>query len=63
MLCPRRRNVHGSSAAVMRGMGKVDQNSYLMGRVTFLPTVLFWVFFPMFSPLAKDEIEVWWRKG
>lgn len=60
MLCPRSRNVHRSFAAVMRGMGKVDQNSsYLMGRGTSLPSGLFEVFFPhVFSPLVKDEIEV-----
>lgn len=65
MLCPRRSNVHGSFAAVRRGMGKVDQNSsYLMGRRTFLPSGFAWVFFPhVFSPLVKDEIEVRWRKG
>lgn len=63
MLCPRRRNVHGSFAAVMRRMGKVDQDSYLMGRVTFLPNGLFGFFPHVFSPLVKDEIEVWWRKG
>lgn len=58
MLCPRRRNVHGSFAAVRREMGKVDENSSsLMGRETFLPSCLFGVFSHVFSPLVKDEMK------
>lgn len=59
MLCPKRRNVHGSFAAVRRRMGRVDPNSFhLMGRGIFLPSGLFGVFSHVFSPLVKDEIEV-----
>lgn len=54
-------DVHGSFAAVSRGMGKVGQNSScLMGRRTF--PLSFWGFFCqcVFSPLVKETKRRCW---